>query len=467
MSKVLVIPKDVLNELRRLAVEAERNAELHETARKRYLQAGSDDIATSAQLAMLLYDFTLKFASNPALITAKLKELGLQHKSDTSVYYHICRLAFADVDEADTGRMSRYAKVIADAHSRGMTAAEFKKSISSGITNALNRLGASAGLPPSKVTELGRNAASEYLSKQEYTLGRVDLGDLAKEGDDVQLVARYEGGKLTVYGVIPPSVAQATAALAKLGRDTQPNPQAKFELLPELLKAIKLVTGVTDKEVTASYVATDKGIDFIVEAQKGTAIVKAGADYDVLGRNLTLPVDTWGRILQTLIPARKKLVELAYDGKSIAASVDDEQIGSISEWYVKNGTPITIGEAAGSTLAIEVKSHKSHNELPGGRETTLNEFSEKQLEALFKFKPNKPVVALDLSGNTAKVSGSADGVEDRINLSKSSFMHLRAVLKKMLRWNDRVMFAKTKDSLLATVEVGRGMTMRLVLGLVA
>ena len=63
--------------------------------------------------------------------------------------------------------------------------------------------------------------------------------------------------------------------------------------------------------------------------------------------------------------------------------------------------------------------------------------------------------------------GSADGVEDRINLSKSSFMHLRAVLKKMLRWNDRVMFAKTKDSLLATVEVGRGMTMRLVLGLVA
>lgn len=466
MSKALVIPKDVLNELRRLAVEAERNATLHDEAQKRYLKAGSDDIATSAKLAILLYDFTLKYASNPTLITDKLDELGLQYKKGTSVYYHICRLAFADVDEADTGRMSRYAKVIADAHGKGTTAAEFKKSVSSGITKALARLGAAAGLAPNKVTELGRNAASDYLAKQEYSLGRVDLGDLAKDGDDVQLVARYEGGKLTVYGLIPPSVAQATAALAKLGRGTQPNPQSKFELLPELLKAIKLVTSVSDKDATASYIATDKGVNFIVEAQKGAAIVTASADYDVFGRSLTLPVDTWGRILQTLIPARKKLVELAYDGKSIAASVDDGQIGSITEWYVKSGNPITIGEADGNTLAIEVKSQKSHNELPGGRETTLNGFGERQLETLFKFKLSKSIASLDLSGNTAKVSSSAASIDDRINLTKTTLSHLRAVLKKMLRWNDHIEFAKTKDSLLATVQIGNGMTMRMVLRLV-
>ncbi|MEJ1937185.1 hypothetical protein WDZ92_43885 [Nostoc sp. NIES-2111] len=107
MSKALVIPKDVLNELRRLAVEAERNAALHDEAQKRYLKAGSDDIATSAKLAILLYDFTLKYASNPSLITAKLDELGLQYKKGTLVYYHICRLAVADVDDADTGRTSR------------------------------------------------------------------------------------------------------------------------------------------------------------------------------------------------------------------------------------------------------------------------------------------------------------------------------------------------------------------------
>lgn len=465
MSKALVIPKDVLNELRRLAVEAERNAKQHDEARLRYLKAGTDDINTSAQLATLLYDFTLKYASSPTLITDKLNELGLQYKSGTSVYYHICRLAFADVDEADTGRMSRYAKVIADAHSRGLSATDFRKSVSNGITNALKRLGAAAGLAPTKITDAGRSVASSYLAKQEYTLGRVDLGDLAKDGDDVQLVARYEGGKLIVYGVIPPSVAQATTALAKLGRDTQPNPQQRFELLPEMLKAIKLVTNASDGEATATFSVAGNKVHFIVEAAKGTAIVTANSEYDLFGRNLTLPVTTWGRILQTLIPARKKLVELAYDGKTIAASMDEGQTGSISEWYVSKEKPIMIGEAAGHTLTMEVKSHKPHNELPGGRETQLNEYSDKQLESFLKFKPSKSIVALDLAGSAAKASASATAVDDKANLTKRDFNMLRAAVKKMLRWDRHISFSKTKGSLIATAQLEKGKSVQLVVGL--
>jgi len=141
--RALVISKDLVNELKSLAVLESKDDASFESARQRYEKTGQKLVSSSANLAIALYNFVLRYADQPTLVDDKLNELEIQFKNTSSVYVKIARLAFDDVRDENGNvsrtRVSRYASVIEAAHTQGLSSGVFKKTLEGGVTQALRK----------------------------------------------------------------------------------------------------------------------------------------------------------------------------------------------------------------------------------------------------------------------------------------------------------------------------------------
>src|SRR5690606_16105556 len=95
------ISKDLVNELKSLAVAANSDDASFAAAHEKFVAAGNRLSSSSSSFAVALYEFALRYADQPALVDAQLQGLAITFKG-ASVYQRISRLAFDDVPEKET-----------------------------------------------------------------------------------------------------------------------------------------------------------------------------------------------------------------------------------------------------------------------------------------------------------------------------------------------------------------------------
>jgi hypothetical protein len=437
--QALVISKDLVNELKRLAVLASKDDVALEEARMRYVRAGEGAVSTSSTFAIALYDFALRYADQPRLVEAKLDEMGIQYKRSSSVYVKIARLAFDDTrdskGEVSRTRVSRYASIIEAAHAAGRTADEFKKSVERGITQALRKLRDFGKAKDDSSIELGREIASSLVGKRTFAIEQFPLPENVTEGDDVELIARVEGGKLVVYGVLPPDVSNVRSVLSKLGTPSRTEAGQLGKLLPDMLRSIKLVTGSQDADAKALYDVQGGLVRFAVFGSKADALLVAPANLASFGMGaLTLEVGEWRRIIETLNPLRNQIAAVSVEGGQIGVQFDEQAVPDLDNWFEKNGKPKKIGISDGAALHIEVQESKvEHDYLSELKWTDAVSVTEKEIKPLLDFKPTKKLVAIAFASAKLQPTASDKPLKDHINLGRKTLSVVQGAVKKMLR----------------------------------
>ena len=466
-TKPLVVPKDLVKELQRLAYEASENEDAFEVAKQRYIRATTDALSSASQFAIALYKFTLEFISTPQLIEDKLTELGLQFKSTSSIFNHITRLAFQNIEEgnAKRTRIHRYAGLIEKAHKRGMDAKEFQKLVENGLSNAERKLFAETGTKDTKALKKARDIASKFMNGEEYVLTGATLAEDIADGSELQLLARYEDGKITVYGVVPPHLSSTDAVLTKLIASTAKAEKQKDDVLRDMLAVIKLVTKTTDDKALASYKVKDGKFHFVVEGKRGTAVLTASSDFDLFQRDLTFSVFTWGRLLSTLIPLRKHITSIETSATEIVVSVDEREVPDITKWVLEKNHVLTIGKASGSTLLFELKSNKEHLEEPTGRWEALGSVAAASVADFFKFKPAKKYTTIAFKDDALKFGSLARLADDHTHLTKPSYRQLKAACAKLKKLADKLRFETRKNQLRVAADIDGGITVEAYVGI--
>lgn len=466
--RALVISRDLVNELKRLAVLASKGDEDLEKARKRYLRAGEAVVSTSSQFAIALYDFALRYADQPKLIDAKLDELGIQYKRTSSVYVKISRLAFDDArdsnGEVSRTRVSRYASIIEAAHSAGRTADEFKKSIERGVTQALRKLRDFGKAAEDNTVELGREIASSLIGKRTFAIDQIPLPANAAEGDDVELVARVEGGKLVVYGVLPLSVSNVRNVLSKLGTPSKAEADNAGSVLPDMLRAIKLVTGSKNAEDKALYDVQGDVVRFAVFGANSDAVLTAPASLGIFGSgNLTLKVGEWRRTIETINPLRKQIAAVSAENGKITVQFNENAVPDVDAWFEANGKLKKIGVSDGSTLNIDVKaSNVEHDYLTALKWSDAVSLTEKELKPLLDFKPTKKHVAIAAVAGVLKPTASDKLMQDHINLGRKSLSAVQGAAKKMLRLSKELEVERADGYMRMTAKYDDGFELSLI-----
>ncbi|SDG53467.1 hypothetical protein [Pelagibacterium luteolum] len=196
MQRALVISKDRFNDLKKLARAAVADERSHLAARHKADAATLRATRSTAEFGKALYAFTLDYAANPALVDAKLKEVGATVKSTTSVYQRIARLAFDDVRD-DNGAVQRsqvqkYGELIELAHLANATAAEFASAIEVSMTRVRERFGYSGPKNKDEKLELGKSIATDITGSDAKTVIEVELRG-TRNLPFIQLV--YFGGR--------------------------------------------------------------------------------------------------------------------------------------------------------------------------------------------------------------------------------------------------------------------------------
>jgi hypothetical protein len=465
-TKPLVVSKDLVKELQRLALAANENETAYEVAKQRYIRAATDALSSASQFAIALYEFTLEFADTPKLIEDKLTELGLQFKSTSSVFNHIARLAFKNIEEgnAKRTRTHRYATLIERAHQRGLSSKDFKTLVANGLRNAERKLFAEPVAKDTRALKKARDIASKFINEETFELTGAKLAEEIKEGSELQLLAEYKNGKITVYGVVPPSLSDTEAILAKLVASSKKPEKHKHDVMRDMLAVIKLVTKTSDDKATASYKVKENKFYFVVSAKRGTAVLTASSEFDLFQQDITLSVADWGRLLSTLIPLRKHITSIDASASEIVVSVDENEIPDIATWVTEKQHTIAIGKASNSTLLVELKGSQEHLEEPTGRWEPLGTVLSEKIEGYFKFTPTKKYASVDFGDDGAiKFSSLAKLSDDHMLLTKPAYRQLKAACGKMKSVGSELKFEKRKNQLRVTVEVD-GITMAAFVG---
>lgn len=464
----LIISKDIVNELKRLAVLASKDDEALEDARKRYVRAGEAVVSTSSAFAIALYDFALRYADQPELVDAKLDELGIQYKRTSSVYVKISRLAFDDVrdskGEVSRTRVSRYASIIEAAHVAGQTADDFKKSVERGVTQALRKLRDFGKAAEDNSVELGREIASSLIGKRTFAIDQIPLPANAAEGDDVELVARVEGGKLVVYGVLPPSVSNVRNVLSRLGAPSRTETGQLGIMLPDMLRAIKLVTDTNDSDCKAIYDVQGERVRFAVFGSNADAVITAPVAQASFGSYvLALKVSEWRRIIETLNPVRKQIAAVTVDNGQIAVQFDDQVLPDVDSWFEANGKPKKIGVSDGALLNIEATPIEiEHDYVAELNWTNVISVSEKTIKPLLDFKPSKKHVAIAVVAGSLKPTASDKLLQDHINLGRKALSAVQGAAKKMLRLSNELQVERAEGYMRMTAKYDKGLELSLI-----
>lgn len=466
--RALVISRDLVTELKRLAALASKDDEALEDARKRYVRAGTAVVSSSSTFAIALYDFALRYADRPDLVDAKLDELGIQFKRTSSVYVKISRLAFDDVRDANgevsRTRVSRYASIIEAAHTAGQTADDFRAIIERGVTQALRKLRNFGKAPESDAIELGREIASGLVGKRTFALEQFPLPDSASEGDDVELLARVEGGKLVVYGVLPPSVSNVRNVLSKLGAPPRTEAVQLGHLLPDMLRTIKLVTGSKTTDKLARYDIHGDYVRFSVYGMGADAVLTAPLDLSCFGSDsLALKVSDWRRIIETLSPLRKQLRAVTVKGAQIVVEFDEGAVPDIDKWFEENRKAKKIGVSDGAALyiALDVKEIEQDYlaELNWQSAVTV---SQDQFAPLLSFKPTKKLVAVPLAAGVLKPTATDKALKEHVNLGRKALSALQGAAKKMLRLSSELVLERADGYLRITSKYDDGLELSLI-----
>jgi len=467
MNKPLAVSRDLVKNLQRLAAASAQDDDAFELAKKQYLQAGNQAISSTSEFAIALYDFTLVYAATPKLVEDKLKELGLQFKRTSTVYNHIARLAFLNLPDSDAKRVriSRYADLIDRAHKQGLTSADFKKIASNGLARALLKLEPAAAPKNSKMLQQGRAAASELLANKEFELRGITAPEFVKDGSDVQLLARCTDGRLIVYGIVPPDIAAADSILAKIVRANAAPDITAGDVLPALMKTLKLVGASDDSQEQASYRVRDHKLHFIVNAKNGLAVLSASQDYDLFKRDITLTVADWHRLVATLSPLRKHITAVDFDRNSCVVSVNDAAVPNIHTWMEQHEKSISIGKASGATMLIDLDDTGTHLDEPTGRWETVSTVPVAALAKALEFKPSKQFTSVSFAADTIKFAALARRSEDQLNLTKASFRKLKAACSKLAKLADAVKFERRKDELRLLAETDMQLNYAVILGI--
>lgn len=460
--KPLAVSKDLVNELQRLAIAADKDTDAYDNAKAQLINASTAVLTSTSQFAVALYDFTLRYAESPKLITAQLDTVGLQYKSTSSVYVHIARLACLKLPETDAKRqrISYYGKLIETAHSKGKSSDEFKALVSSGLTKALQKLdGTVVRKPMVSALQRGRELASEFLSGKSFETKGISPKVEVPDGSEVQLLARWEGGRFTVYGMIPPDIVEVDSVLAKLARDNAPKAIKLGDFLPEMMRLLKLVWSTSDSAAEATYREDTKGVHFIAKTTKGTAIVSAPLQYAVFKDNLSMPLNAWKQLLSTLIPLRQHISDVGIKGTQCVVEVDSGVIRSISEWMETKRKPIGIGKASGTTLTIPLQKSAASVEDFAGRTETLAIVESGSLAGALKVNIDKKFAVVTFPSKAEiKLAGAPKNSGPGIHLSKGNFRQFKSVCTKFSRWSNELTFQSRKGELRVSVTLPSTLT---------
>jgi hypothetical protein len=400
--RALVISKDLVNELKSLAVLESKDDASFEGARQRYEKTGQKLVSSSANLAIALYNFVLRYADQPTLVDDKLNELEIQFKNTSSVYVKIARLAFDDVrdenGDVSRTRVSRYAQIIESAHTEGMSAATFQKVVERGVTQALRRFKRPMQSTNKDALEQGLEIVRELAGKKTFSIDGFPLPESAVEGDDVELLARVEGGKLVVYGAVPSNFSNVKNVLTKLGTKEPISGNQAAEILPELLRALKLVTSTNDRECIASYEVRGEHLYFYVFGPKADAVLAAPAKFNLFGAtSISLKTEDWRRVIETLIPIRQYINSVSVEQSQMLVQFNEDEVPNVDKWYEKSGKAKMIGKGVHSSLDMLLPLQTpADNYLTEIDWRDAAEFSETELEALQTFKPSKKCVSFPL-----------------------------------------------------------------------
>jgi hypothetical protein len=466
--RALVISKDLVNELKRLAALASKDDDALEDARKRYLRAGTAVVSSSSTFAVALYDFALRYADQPDLVDAKLDELGIQYKRTSSVYVKIARLAFDDVrdekGEVSRTRVSRYASIIEAAHTAGQTAHDFREIIERGVTQALRKLRNFGKAPESDAIELGREIASSLVNKRTFAIEQFPLPENAAEGDDVELLARVKGGKLVVYGVLPPSVSNVRNVLSKLGAPSKTEASQLGQLLPDMLRAIKLVTGSKATDKLARYNIQGDCVRFAVYGMGADAVLTAPLGLNCFGADsLTLKVSDWRRIIETLSPLRKHLRAVNVKGAQMAVEIDESAVPDIDKWFEESGKAKKIGVSDGASLNVVLDAQEIEQDyLVGLNWQSAVTVTQDQITPLLSFKPTKKLVAVPLAAGVLKPAATDKALKDHVNLGRKALSALQGAAKKMLRLSPELILDRADGYMRVTSKYDDGLELSLI-----
>lgn len=466
--KPLAVSKDLVKELQRLAVVHFEDDETYKAARLRYEQATHKALSSASDFAVALYDFTLAYAQTPELIAGKLKELNLETKGASDYYKHILRIVLMKLPDggAKQQRETFYASLIRKAHTQGLSAEEFKKVVAKGVTKAAQILTPAASVTSNaKSLKKAREIASKFINDEEFVIDGATLAEDIKEGSELQLLARYEDGKITVYGVVPPHIANTEAVLTKLVASTTKAEKQKYDVLRDMLAIIKLVTKVSDDKAVASYKVKDGKFNYVVAGKNGTAVLTASSDYDLFARNITLTVADWGRLISTLLPMRKHIASIDASDTEIVVSMDDLAIPDVPKWVLEKKHVLTAGKASGSTLLFELKGIAEHLEDPTGRWEPLGNVAAEKVEHAFKFKPTKKYATMSFSDDgTLKFGSLARLADGQTHLTKSSYRQLKAATAKMKGLASELRFEQRKNQLRVSASIDDAITGSLLVG---
>lgn len=466
-NKLLVVPTDVLKALQKLAFEANENEDASELAEQRYIRAKSDALSSASQFVVALYNFALEFANSPKLIDDKLSELGIEVRETSSVYHHICRIAFAKVPESDSKRvrMSKRASLIERAHQLGMSSKDFKKLVANGLRNAERKLFEQTGTIDTKALKKARDIASKFMNSEEYELTGATLAEDVAEGSELQLLARYKDGKITVYGVVPPHLSNAEAVLNKLVASTTKAEKHKHDVMRDMLATIKLVAKTSDDKATASYKVKDNKFHFVISGKNGRAALTASSDFDVFQQDITMPVAKWAGLLSMLIPMRKHIDSIEASASEIVVSVNEREIPDINAWVTKENHVLTGGKASGSTLLYELLDTREHLEEPTGRWEALGSVAADKVAKFFEFKPSKKYATIEFNEGALKFGSLARLSDEHTHLTRPSYRQLKSACSKLKGLASELRFEKKKNQLRVAADVGSGITMTAYVGI--
>ena len=460
--KPLVVTSDLVKDLQRLALVHFEDDEAYKTAKLRYEQANLKAVSSTSKFSVELYKFVLLYAAAPDLIKAKLDELGIKTMEDSDYFLHVSRLVFAKLPEggAKRQRESFYAGLVRKAHQRGMSAKDFEALVADGVTLAVKRLSPQSKISTgAKELDKARDIASNFMNNEEYVLTGAKLAEEVKEGSELQLLARYVNGKITVYGVVPPQFSNTEAVLTKLVASTTTADKHKYDVIRDMLNTIKLVTKPHDENAIASYKVKDSKFHFVVSGTNVSAVLTATSEFDFLKRDITLTVAQWGRLLSTLLPMTKHITMINASSKEIVVSVDELAIPDINTWTTENGHVRTTGKASGSTLLFEPKMLKEQLEEPTGRWDPLAILPMDKVVESFKFTPSKKYTSLTFGkDNTVKLAALARIADGDIHLTKRSYRQFKSACSKMKAWTRELHFEQRKKQLRASAHIHDGIT---------
>lgn len=469
--RALAISKDIVNELKRLAVLASKDDSFFDEARLQYERAGQMLVSSSSKLAVALYDFTLRYADQENLVEAKLTEHGVQFKRTSSVYVKIARLAFDDVKdekgEVSRTRVSRYASIIQSAHAKGYTAAQFKKSVENGVTQALRKFSSADRAVSNDAVALGRELASSLAGKLTFQIDQFPLPENAAEGDDVELLARVEGGKLVVYGILPQNVSNVRGVLSRLGAREVTEALHAAQLLPELQRAIKLVSGKKDGSCKASYAAQVDQVRFSVFGPSASAVLVAPIEMNIFaGTGQVLKLDDWVRILETLAPLRKHITAVSSNANDLLVQLDEHQVPELTKWIEQNKKVIRIGKAVGSTLQILLEQQElGEDGFAGLTWDTAAVYSSDEIKPLLDFRLSKKLVSFRPQAGAVLPVASEKAQKDHINLGRKALSSTQAAIRKMLRLSHVIAVERADTHVRFSCTYGKGLQLSFVIGM--